>query len=58
VQVVDNEKNRLYAHGILGMTIIDPETCEEFLFIPHECSGPRYSEFRVLWGAESASDRL
>ncbi len=58
VQLVDNNKNRLYAHGIRGMTVMDPETYEELLFIPHGCPEKPDSELRVLWGVDSTNDRL
>jgi len=58
VHVVDNEKNRLFAHGIRGMTIMDPETYEELLFIPHGCPDAPDSELRVFWGVDSSNDRL
>jgi len=58
VQLVDNDKNRLYAHGIRGMTVMDPETYEELLFVPHECPDATDSELRVFWGVDSVNDRL
>ena len=58
VQAVDNKKNRLFAHGIRGMTVFDSETYEELLFIPHGCPDLPDSELRVLWGVDSDNDRL
>jgi len=58
VQAVDNNKNRLYAHGIRGMSIMDPETYEELLFIPHGGNEAPDTELRVLWGVDSPNDRL
>jgi DNA-binding beta-propeller fold protein YncE len=55
---VDNDKNRLYAHGVRGMSIMDPETYDEMLFIPHGCPENPDSELRVFWGVDSPNDRV
>jgi len=58
VQAVDNAKRRLYAHGVRGMTVMDAETYDELLFIPHGSPEAPDSEFRVMWGVDSKNDRL